>query len=163
MLSEVQVMTDLLLASDVSHHEGYTRHPRVVCDLGHFFALLGTHLRAKEPQPMRRRGPDALFVTPDALFTARRIQLVNMAARHALPASYSQREFAEVGGLTSYGPNQRDTFRQLGVYTGRILKGAKPADLPVEQSAKFELVINTRPPACSASPCPISCSRAPTR
>jgi ABC-type uncharacterized transport system substrate-binding protein len=88
--------------------------------------------------------PDALFVTPDALFTARRIQLVNMAARHGLPASYSQREFAEVGGLMSYGPNQRDTFRQLGVYTGRILKGAKPADLPVEQSTKFELVINAQ-------------------
>ena len=88
--------------------------------------------------------PDALFVGPDALFTNRRVQLVDMAARHAVPATYSQREFAEVGGLMSYGPNQTDTFRQVGVYTGRILKGAKPADLPVVQSSKFELVINAQ-------------------
>ena len=88
--------------------------------------------------------PDALFVSPDPLFTNRRVQLVNTAARHAVPATYSHREFAEVGGLMSYGPNQADSTRHIGVYTGRILKGAKPADLPVVQTSKFELVINAQ-------------------
>jgi len=91
-----------------------------------------------------RERPDALFVSPDPLFTSRRIQLVNTAARHAIPATFSHREFAEVGGLMSYGPNQTNTFRQFGVYTGRILKGTKPADLPVVQSIKFELIINAQ-------------------
>jgi ABC-type uncharacterized transport system substrate-binding protein len=91
-----------------------------------------------------RERPDALFVSPDPLFTSRRVQLVNTAARHAIPATFSHREFAEVGGLMSYGPNQTDTFRQFGVYTGRILKGTKPADLPVVQSTKFELIVNAQ-------------------
>jgi putative tryptophan/tyrosine transport system substrate-binding protein len=91
-----------------------------------------------------RERPEGLFVSPDPLFTSRRVHLVNTAARHAIPATFSHREFAEVGGLMSYGPNQTDTFRQFGVYTGRILKGAKPADLPVVQSTKFELVINAQ-------------------
>ena len=90
---------------------------------------------------MRER-PDALFVGPDAFFNGRRVQLVNTAASHAVPATYSAREFPEVGGLMSYGGNVPDAWRQVGVYTGRILKGAKPADLPVVQSTKFELVIN---------------------
>jgi putative ABC transport system substrate-binding protein len=91
-----------------------------------------------------RERPDALFVGTDSFFTSRRIQLVNLAARHALPASFGQREFAEVGGLMTYGTNLADVFRQMGVYTGRILKGAKPMDLPVMQSTKFELVINAQ-------------------
>jgi ABC-type uncharacterized transport system substrate-binding protein len=89
-----------------------------------------------------RDRPDALFVSPDSVFTARRVQLAHLTTRHGIPATYASREYAEVGGLMSYGSNQSDNYRQVGGYVGRILKGAKPADLPVVQSSKFELVIN---------------------
>jgi putative ABC transport system substrate-binding protein len=89
-----------------------------------------------------RDRPDALFVGGNPFLTARRIQVVQLAAFHRLPAVYGNRVFAEVGGLMTYGTNIMDALRQLGIYAGRILKGAKPADLPVVQSSKFDLVIN---------------------
>jgi putative ABC transport system substrate-binding protein len=91
-----------------------------------------------------RERPDALFVDPDPFFVSRRVQLVHLASRHAVPATYGLREFVETGGLMSYGPNVEDALRQVGAYTGNILKGAKPADLPVAQSSKFTLTINAQ-------------------
>jgi len=91
-----------------------------------------------------REPSDALLVGIDPFFNSRRTQLVHLATRHALPASYPARDFAEAGGLMSYGANIADAWRQVGSYAGRILQGAKPADLPVVQSSKFELVINTQ-------------------
>jgi putative tryptophan/tyrosine transport system substrate-binding protein len=91
---------------------------------------------------MVREKADALFVAPGSFFNTRRVQLAVLAARHALPAIYAVRAYPEVGGLMSYGTDVLDAFRQVGVYAARILKGAKPADLPVLQLTKFELVIN---------------------
>ena len=89
-----------------------------------------------------RERPDAIFVGTDPFLISRRVQLAQLATLHRVPATYPLREFVEIGGLMSYGTNIADAFRQIGVYAGRILKGAKPADLPVVQSTKFELVIN---------------------
>jgi ABC-type uncharacterized transport system substrate-binding protein len=91
-----------------------------------------------------RQRPDALFVGTGPPFTGRRVQLVQMAAHHRIPTIYAGRQFVEIGGLMSYGASLTDAYRQVGVYTGRILKGAKPVDLPVAQSTKFELVINAQ-------------------
>jgi len=85
---------------------------------------------------------DALFVAPDEFFAGRPVQFVTLAAHHRIPAAYTQRDFVEAGGLMSYGTDIPDMFRQVGVYTGQILKGVKPVDLPVAQSTKFEFVIN---------------------
>ena len=89
-----------------------------------------------------REKVDALFVAGGAFFSARRVQVAVLAARYAVPATYSQRIFVQAGGLMSYGSPLADTFRQVGLYAARILKGAQPVDLPVMQSTKFELVIN---------------------
>jgi putative tryptophan/tyrosine transport system substrate-binding protein len=91
-----------------------------------------------------REQVDALFIGPGGFFSSRRVHIANQAMRQGIPATYSQREFPEIGGLMSYGTKLTDTWRQVGIYTGRILKGAKPADLPVVQASKFELVINAQ-------------------
>jgi len=88
--------------------------------------------------------PDALFIAGDPFFSARRVQLANLASRYAIPMASNNREITDAGGLMSYGANITDGWRQVGVYTARILKGAKPADLPVLQASKFELIINNQ-------------------
>jgi putative tryptophan/tyrosine transport system substrate-binding protein len=91
-----------------------------------------------------RERPDAVFVATTPFLNGRRVQLAQLAAFHRLPATYALRDYIEAGGLMSYGSNIVDGFRQVGIYAGRILKGAKPADLPVVQANKFELVINAQ-------------------
>src|SRR5262249_393251 len=93
------------------------------------------------PVIAQKRNP-VLVVVPSALFTGRRVQLATLAARYAIPVIYPSREYAEVGGLMSYGTNLSDNYRYVGAYSGNILKGAKPADLPVVQPTKFEFVVN---------------------
>jgi putative ABC transport system substrate-binding protein len=91
-----------------------------------------------------RQQADALLVTSNSLFTDQRVEIVELAARHALPAAYAWREFVEAGGLMCYGPNVAWAYRQIGQYASRILKGAKPADLPVMLPTKYEFVINLK-------------------
>jgi putative tryptophan/tyrosine transport system substrate-binding protein len=91
---------------------------------------------------LARERPDALFVSPETFLTSRRVQITTLAARGGIPAAYPNRDFVAAGGLMSYGTSRSDAFRQAGFYAGRILKGAKPPDLPVVQSTKFELAIN---------------------
>jgi len=93
---------------------------------------------------LARERPDALFVAPDELFFSRRVQIATLAARGRIAAAYSNRNSVVAGGLMSYGTDPADRYRQAGVYTGKILNGAKPADLPVVQATKFELVINLK-------------------
>jgi ABC-type uncharacterized transport system substrate-binding protein len=91
-----------------------------------------------------RERPDALFVAGEPFFNTRRVQVILLAAFHRIPTTFALRDYAEAGGLMSYGANLRDAYRQVGVYTGRILKGDKPAGLPVVRLSKFELVINNQ-------------------
>jgi putative tryptophan/tyrosine transport system substrate-binding protein len=91
---------------------------------------------------IERERPDALFVSGDAFFNSRAVQFATLTARSRIPATYPVRDYVTVGGLMSYGTDFPDAFRQVGVYTGKILKGAKPTDLPVTQSTKFEFIIN---------------------
>ena len=100
---------------------------------GEINAAFGTFVRER---------PDAIFVSLDPFFGSRRVQIVHLASYHRVPATYGNRDIVEAGGLMSYGSNVTDANRQMGVYAGRILGGAKPADLPVVQATKFEMVIN---------------------
>ena len=93
---------------------------------------------------IRRKQTDALVIAPGPLFNNNRVQLAILAARYAMPTIYSSREFTEAGGLMSYGPSITEEFRQAGIYAGRVLKGEKPADMPVMRSTKFEFVINLK-------------------
>jgi putative ABC transport system substrate-binding protein len=93
---------------------------------------------------LARERPDALFVAPDAFFTSRAVQFATLTARDMIPSTYSNRDFVAAGGLMSYGADIADTYRQVGSYTGSILKGEKPADLPVMQSTKFDFLINLK-------------------
>jgi putative ABC transport system substrate-binding protein len=104
-------------------------------------ASTSQEINAAFPAMVQKRAP-ALVIIPNALFFSRRVQLVTLAARYAIPAVYNSREYAEVGGLMTYGTNLADNYRLVGTYTGRILKGTKPADLPVVQPTKFQFVIN---------------------
>jgi ABC-type uncharacterized transport system substrate-binding protein len=106
-----------------------------------FHATTATELNAAFAN-LAREKPDALFVGPGPFFNARRVQLAQLAARYMIPAVYPTRQYVDVGGLISYGASNSDAWQQAGVMIGRILKGAKPSDLPVMQSAKFELAIN---------------------
>ena len=106
---------------------------------------------------------DALLPSPDPLFVTRRVQLITLAVRHALPALYHRRELAEAGGLMSYGSDLPDQYRQAGVFVGRILKGEKPSEMPVQLPTRFEFVINLQPPRRSASQFRLRSSPAPTR
>jgi len=89
-----------------------------------------------------RQRPDGLFVAPDSYYSTRREQLIRLAAKHGIPAIYSVRDYVEEGGLMSYGPSITDMFYRVGLYTGKVLTGRKPAELPVEQVNQLELVIN---------------------
>jgi ABC-type uncharacterized transport system substrate-binding protein len=109
-----------------------------------FEAVTATTYRDISPAFDRaiRTRADVLLIIADPLFASRPVQLATLAARHALPTIYALREFAEAGGLMSYGSNFTELYRQAGTYTSRILKGEKPADLPILQATKFELVVN---------------------
>ena len=133
-------------------HEGNTLNGRVITDLRAAASSLGFQIEVLSAGTNRdidmafaalpQKRADALLTAPSALFGARRLQLTTLAARYAMPVMYHDRQYTESGGLMSYGTSLADIYRQVGVYTGRVLRGEKPADLPVLQPTKLELVIN---------------------
>jgi len=127
-----------------------------------FNASTGPEINAAFATFVRER-PDALFVNLDPFFTSRRVQLATLATRHAVPMTSGNRQITEAGGLMSYGASVIDAYREMGVYSGRILKGAKPADMPVVQASKFELVINVETARMLGITVPDKLLVAPTR
>jgi ABC-type uncharacterized transport system substrate-binding protein len=117
------------------------RRARSVCKLRSSTPAPAARSRRPSPRSCANRA-DALFIAPDGFFVSRRVQFATLAARHGIPAAHTVREEVEAGGLMSYATDNADMFHRVGVYTGQVLKGAKPADLPVMQSTKFEFVIN---------------------
>ena len=144
-------VTELQTAASAIGQPNRSRHRQYKCDIDTAFATL-----------VKKRA-DALLISPDALFVTRRVQLITLAARHALPALYHRRELAEAGGLMSYGSDLTDQFRQTGVYVGRILKGEKPAEMPVQLPTKFEFVINLQTAKTLGLEVPPTLLAAPTR
>jgi len=128
-------------ATDASAKDIQAAAAAVGRQLSMLYVTNNREMDAAFPTIAQKQAP-ALMIIPDALFTSRRVQLVTLSTRHAVPAIYSSREFAEVGGLMSYGANLPDIYRRVGSYAGRIVKGTKPADLPVVQPTGFEFVIN---------------------
>ncbi len=126
---------------EITLRDVQTAAPTIGLQIQVFQASTASEIDAVFAEIARQR-LDALFIGPDPFFTSRRVQLVLLMARHAIPATYTSRIFPEAGGLMSYGSDLPEATRQMGAYAGRILKGAKPADLPVLQMSKFELVIN---------------------
>ena len=128
--------------------ESDVNNARIAADaLGHNLLVVSAHTGDEVDSAfvmLTQKRADTLLVSADPLFISHRDRVVALATRYALPTMYNSREYASAGGLLSYGPDEADAFRQTGVYVGRILKGEKPADLPVLQPTKFELVINLK-------------------
>ena len=124
----------------------YARCPKrpVPLDCKYRSSTLAQRTKSRRLSTLVRDQIEALFVSPDAFFISQRAQLVTLAARYRIPAAYTTGEDVEAGGLMSYGADNQEMWHQVGIYTGQILKGAKPADLPVLQTTKFEFLINLR-------------------
>jgi putative ABC transport system substrate-binding protein len=153
----LELLHDLLPAARVitflanPANPGAEPEEQILRDAAHLLGLQAHVLRASIPSEIdaafaatRALGADGLVVSTDTFFTSQRAQIVALAARHAVPAVYAWRLFAEAGGLMSYGSDIADSYRQLGLYAAKILKGAQPAELPVQQVAKLQLVINLK-------------------
>jgi putative ABC transport system substrate-binding protein len=148
MLPTAAVVALLVNPRNTGNTEEETRS---VQDAARALGLQAHMLRASTPSEIDtafgaiiERRAEGLIVSGDPFFTNRRNQIIALAASHALPAVYNYHEFVAAGGLISYGADLAESYRQLGIYTGKILKGAKPADLPVQQVVKLELVINLK-------------------
>ena len=139
----VGVLIDPYPSAESEQHDVETAARSIGLEINVLNATNNREIDAASAAFVRER-LDALYVGSGPLFASRRVHLVSLAMRHAIPAIYNVRQYPEVGGLISYGSSITDAYRQVGVYTGRILKGAKPADLPVVQSNKLELVINAQ-------------------